>query len=98
MRKKISLVIVFSILLLALISIGPPVKAKQEIQQTEYEAIDIYGNQLPNSKYQNGLYEKGLLISPYDFIFTAKENFMLRTGLLEDGTYNFPFFYIFERI
>ncbi len=128
MRKKISLVIVFSILLLALISIGPPVKAKQEIQQTEYEAIDIYGNQLPNSKYQNGLYEKGLLISPYDFIFTdlneeqkenafyeysgyneymyyffngtdeeiekAKENFMLRTGLLEDGTYNFPFFYI----
>jgi|GEM_PF-2154084 hypothetical protein len=128
MRKKISLVIVFSILLLALISIGPPVKAKQEIQQTEYEAIDIYGNQLPNSKYQNGLYEKGLLISPYDFIFTdlneeqkenafyeysgyneymyyffngtdeeieiAKENFILRTGLLEDGTYNFPFFYI----
>jgi len=128
MKKHISLVIVFSILLLALISIGPPVKAKQEIQQTEYEAIDIYGNQLPNSKYQNGLYEKGLLISPYDFIFTdlneeqkekvfyeysgyneymyyffngtdeeiekAKENFMLRTGLLEDGTYNFPFFYI----
>ena len=70
MKKHISLVIVFSILLLALISIGPPVKAKQEIQQTEYEAIDIYGNQLPNSKYQNGLYEKGLLISPYDFIFT----------------------------
>lgn len=129
MRKKVSLVLVFTILLLALISIGPPVEAKQEIQQTEYEAIDIYGNQLPNSKYQNGLYEKGLLISPYDFIFTdlsieqkenaffsfsgfndymylsynsgtaeeiemAKQNFMLRTGMSEDGTYHFPFFYI----
>ena len=128
MKKHMSLVIVFSILLLALISIGPPVHAKQEIQQTEYEAIDIYGNQLPNSKYQNGLYEKGLLISPYDFIFEglsseqkenafyeyseyneymyfffngtdeeieiAKENFMLRTGMSEDGTYHFPFFYI----
>ena len=69
MKKYISLVMIFTILLLALISIGPPVKAKQEIQQTEYEAIDIYGNQLPNSKYINGLYEKGLLISPYDFIF-----------------------------
>lgn len=129
MKKHISLVIVFSILLLALTNISPPVKAKQEIQQTEYLAIDIYGNQLPNSKYQNGLYEKGLLISPYDFIFTdlsieqkenaffsysgfddyiylsynsgtdeeiekAKENFMLRTGMSEDGTYHFPFFYI----
>ena len=128
MRKKISLVIVFSILLLALISIGSPVYGKQNIQTTEYQAIDIYGNQLPNSVYKNGLYEKGFLISPYDFIFTglneqqkenafyeysgyndymyyffngtdeeieiAKENFILRTGLLEDGTYNFPFFYI----
>lgn len=129
MKKHISLVIVFSILLLALTNISPPVKAKQEIQQTEYLAIDIYGNQLPNSKYQNGLYEKGLLISPYDFIFTdlsieqkenaffsysgfddyiylsynsgtdeeiekAEQNFMLRTGMSEDGTYHFPFFYI----
>lgn len=129
MKKHISLVMIFTILLLALISIGPPVKAKQEIQQTEYEAIDIYGNQLPNSKYENGLYEKGLLISPYDFIFEdlseeqkenaffsfsgfddymylsynsgtaeeieiAKQNFMLRTGMSEDGTYHFPFFYI----
>lgn len=129
MKKYISLVMIFTILLLALISIGPPVKAKQEIQQTEYEAIDIYGNQLPNSKYINGLYEKGLLISPYDFIFEdlseeqkenaffsfsgfddymylsynsgtaeeieiAKQNFMLRTGMSEDGTYHFPFFYI----
>lgn len=128
MKKHISLVIVFSILLLALTNISPSVKAKEEIQQTEYEAIDIYGNQLPNSKYQNGLYEKGLLISPYDFIFTgfneeqkenafyeysgyneymyyffngtdeeieiAKQNFMLRTGMSEDGTYHFPFFYI----
>lgn len=129
MKKHISLVMIFTILLLALISIGPPVHAKQDIQTTEYEAIDIYGNQLPNSKYQNGLYEKGLLLSPYDFIFTglneeqkenaffsfsgfddymylsynsgtdeeiekAKENFMLRTGMSEDGTYHFPFFYI----
>lgn len=128
MRKKISLVIVLKILLLALISIGSPVYGKQNIQTTEYQAIDIYGNQLPNSVYKNGLYEKGLLISPYDFIFSglneqqkenafyeysgyndymyyffngtdeeieiAKENFILRTGLLEDGTYNFPFFYI----
>lgn len=128
MKKHISLVIVFSILLLALTNISPPVEAKQDIQTTEYEAIDIYGNQLPNSKYENGLYEKGLLISPYDFIFEdlseeqkenafseysgyneymyyffngtdeeiekAKENFMLRTGMSEDGTYHFPFFYI----
>lgn len=129
MKKHISLVIVFSILLLALTNISPPVKAKQDIQETEYLAIDIYGNQLPNSKYQNGLYEKGLLISPYDFIFTdlsieqkenaffsysgfddyiylsynsgtdeeiekAEQNFMLRTGMSEDGTYHFPFFYI----
>ena len=129
MKKHISLVMIFTILLLALISIGPPVHAKQDIQTTEYEAIDIYGNQLPNSKYENGLYEKGLLISPYDFIFEdlseeqkenaffsfsgfndymylsynsgtaeeiekAKQDFMLRTGMSEDGTYHFPFFYI----
>lgn len=129
MKKHISLVIVFSILLLALTSISPPVRAKQDIQETEYLAIDIYGNEIPNSKYENGLYEKGLLISPYDFIFEdlseeqkenaffsfsgfddymylsynsgtaeeieiAKQNFILRTGMLEDGTYHFPFFYI----
>lgn len=129
MKKHISLVMIFTILLLALISIGPPVHAKQDIQTTEYEAIDIYGNRLPNSKYQNGLYEKGLLISPYDFIFEdlseeqkenaffsfsgfddymylsynsgtaeeieiAKQNFILRTGMSEDGIYHFPFFYI----
>lgn len=129
MKKHISLVMIFTILLLALISIGPPVHAKQDIQETEYFAIDIYGNEIPNSKYQNGLYEKGLLISPYDFIFEdlseeqkenaffsfsgfddymylsynsgtaeeieiAKQNFMLRTGMSEDGTYHFPFFYI----
>lgn len=128
MKKHISLVMIFTILLLALISIGPPVQAKQDIQTTEYEAIDIYGNEIPNSKYENGLYEKGLLISPYDFIFEdlseeqkenafseysgyneymyyffngtveeieiAKQNFMLRTGMSEDGTYHFPFFYI----
>lgn len=129
MKKYISLVMIFTILLLTLISIGPPVQAKQDIQTTEYQAIDIYGNEIPNSKYQNGLYEKGLLISPYDFIFTdlsveqkenaffsysgfddymylsynsgtaeeieiAKQDFMLRTGMSEDGTYHFPFFYI----
>lgn len=129
MKKHISLVIVFSILLLALTNISPPVKASQDIQETEYLAIDIYGNEIPNSKYENGLYDKGLLISPYDFIFedlseeqkenafltysgfddymylsynsgtaeeieTAKQNFILRTGMLEDGTYHFPFFYI----
>ena len=128
MKKHISLVMIFTILLLALISIGPPVQAKQDIQTTEYEAIDIYGNEIPNSKYENGLYEKGLLISPYDFIFEdlseeqkenafseysgyneymyyffngtveeieiAKQNFILRTGMSEDGTYHFPFFYI----
>lgn len=129
MKKHISLVIVFSILLLALTSISPPVKAKQDIQETEHLAIDIYGNEIPNSKYENGLYEKGLLISPYDFIFEnlseeqkenaffsfsgfddymylsynsgtaeeieiAKQNFILRTGMSEDGTYHFPFFYI----
>lgn len=129
MKKQISLVIVFSILLLALTSISPPVKAKQDIQETEYFAIDIYGNEIPNSQYENGLYEKGLLISPYDFIFEnlseeqkenaffsfsgfndymylsynsgtaeeieiAKQNFILRTGMLEDGTYHLPFFYI----
>ena len=69
MKKHMSLVIVFSILLLALISIGPPVKASQDIQETEYPAIDIYGNEIPNSQYKNGLYEIGLLISSYDFIF-----------------------------
>lgn len=129
MKKHISLVIVFSILLLALTNISPPVKAKQDIQETEYLAIDIYGNEIPNSKYENGLYEKGLLISPYDFIFEdlseeqketafltysgfddymylsynsgtaeeieiAKQNFILRTGMSEDGLYHFPFFYI----
>ena len=129
MKKHISLVIVFSILLLALTNISPPVKASQDIQETEYLAIDIYGNEIPNSKYENGLYEKGLLISPYDFIFEdlseeqkenafltysgfndymylsynsgtaeeigiAKQNFILRTGMSEDGTYHFPFFYI----
>lgn len=129
MKKHISLVIVFSILLLALTSISPPVKAKQDIQETEYLAIDIYGNEIPNSQCENGLYEKGLLISPYDFIFEnlseeqkenaffsfsgfddymylsynsgtaeeieiAKQNFILRTGMSEDGTYHFPFFYI----
>lgn len=129
MKKQISLVIVFSILLLALTNISPPVKASQDIQETEYLAIDIYGNEIPNSKYENGLYEKGLLISPYDFIFEdlseeqkenaffsfsgfddymylsynsgtaeeieiAKRNFILRTGMSEDGTYHFPFFYI----
>lgn len=129
MKKHISLVIVFSILLLALTNISPPVKASQDIQETEYLAIDIYGNEIPNSKYENGLYEKGLLISPYDFIFEnlseeqkenaffsfsgfndymylsynsgtaeeieiAKQNFILRTGMLEDGTYHLPFFYI----
>ena len=129
MKKHISLVIVFSILLLALTNISPPVKAKQDIQETEYLAIDIYGNEITNSKYENGLYDKGLLISPYDFIFEnlseeqkenafltysgfddymylsynsgtaeeieiAKQNFILRTGMSEDGTYHFPFFYI----
>lgn len=129
MKKHISLVIVFSILLLALTSISPPVRAKQDIQETEYLAIDIYGNEIPNSKYENGLYDKGFLISPYDFIFEnlseeqkenaffsfsgfddymylsynsgtaeeieiAKQNFILRTGMLEDGTYHLPFFYI----
>lgn len=129
MKKHISLVIVFSILLLALTNISPPVKAKQDIQETEYLAIDIYGNKIPNSQYENGLYEKGFLISPYDFIFEdlseeqkenafltysgfddymylsynsgtaeeieiAKQNFILRTGMSEDGTYHFPFFYI----
>lgn len=129
MKKHISLVIVFSILLLALTNISPPVKAKQDIQETEYLAIDIYGNEIPNSQYENGLYDKGLLISPYDFIFEdlseeqkenaffsfsgfdnymylsynsgtaeeieiAKQNFILRTGMSEDGTYHFPFFYI----
>ena len=44
MKKHISLVIVFSILLLALTNISPPVKASQDIQETEYLAIDIYGN------------------------------------------------------
>lgn len=129
MKKHISLVIVFSILLLALTNISPLVRAKQDIQETEYLAIDIYGNEIPNSKYENGLYEKGFLISPYDFIFEdlseeqkenafltysgfddymylsynfgtaeeieiAKRNFILRTGMSEDGTYHFPFFYI----
>ena len=129
MKKHISLVIVFSILLLALTNISPPVKASQDIQETEYLAIDIYGNEIPNSKYENGLYDKGLLISPYDFIFEdlseeqkenafltysgfddymylsynsgtaeeieiAKQNFILRTGMSEDGTYHLPFFYI----
>lgn len=129
MKKHISLVIVFSILLLALTNISPPVKASQDIQETEYLAIDIYGNKIPNSQYENGLYEKGLLISPYDFIFEdlseeqkenaffsfsgfddymylsynsgtaeeieiAKQNFILRTGMSEDGTYHLPFFYI----
>ena len=129
MKKRMSLVIVFSILLLALTNISPPVKAKQDIQETEYLAIDIYGNEITNSKYENGLYDKGLLISPYDFIFEnlseeqkenafltysgfddymylpynsgtaeeieiAKQNFILRTGMSEDGTYHFPFFYI----
>ena len=129
MKKRMSLVIVFSILLLALTNISPPVKAKQDIQETEYLAIDIYGNEITNSKYENGLYDKGLLISPYDFIFEnlseeqkenafltysgfddymylsynsgtaeeieiAKQNFILRTGMSEDGTYHLPFFYI----
>ena len=129
MKKRMSLVIVFSILLLALTNISPPVKASQDIQETEYLAIDIYGNEIPNSKYENGLYDKGLLISPYDFIFEdlseeqkenafltysgfddymylsynsgtaeeieiAKQNFILRTGMSEDGTYHLPFFYI----
>ena len=62
MKKRMSLVIVFSILLLALTNISPPVKAKQDIQETEYLAIDIYGNEITNSKYENGLYDKGLLI------------------------------------
>ena len=76
----------------ALISIGPPVHAKQDIQETEYFAIDIYGNEIPNSKYQNGLYEKGLLISPYDFIFEdlseeQKENAFFSFSGFDDYMY-----------
>ena len=89
MKKHISLVIVFSILLLALTNISPPVKASQDIQETEYLAIDIYGNEIPNSKYENGLYDKGLLISPYDFIFEdlseeQKENAFLTYSGFDD--------------